>query len=848
MSTFTNDFIELYRTLMKNKFMSEATPIFGKTPTLKRVHDLIVAGEPHLPVPFRAGYTTPLLERLDSVFARLDFKNPRSALFLEALSGAVYQHEVKSQLPALNRFLAVISDLYRSFLDSTKREHLNVPLTGVLPPLAVFQSSPQNGPFTIPIDQVNGLIGADIGVVSLPATLANHPFLFGSLAHETGGHDVLHADVKLLPELRDQAHSLLGGMGAGKAGLLWDYWMDEAASDVYGVLNMGPAFGANLTALLAVFIAQTEKRGAPLPILRTQSGSAPDGSLDSHPTDILRLSLVQGAISALVGLSKPTKDRYIAELDELATLCAPGASSIELAGFARISVGKSVDFDESLPISDLRQSARLIGAHIATASLDALDGHSIQAIETWNDADEAAASGIATLLRANKSIVNGGDDAQILAGLTLALLDQPYKYAAFSKLATEALDDSFRRDPYWGMPEPDSFILRTSRPVPKTTTPIDPYAALIIDYNPLEGDVTGLGMGPEIVTLHAIDAIPWPDASSRPKAAPLNPTPAPDASLPKADIALITWTAAEANAMSMVLTPNYLAMPPSSHVGNNVWYPYTHKYKDYISKLRPGSSPALQSRNLGKYFMSEIGSQKVLCFKSSLHLARDMETLPVRDLFKQIAAETGAKLIVTTGTAGAIGPRLILGDAVIASQVCFDCMRMLKDADFNNKTYTSKYNLAADAKIALANRKLIPANVSHLPSLPRSPRIYTGTTVLGGPNIVVTTDIFAYDDSTDHYHLQGKGSMVEMDDAVLALACEDLGDSAPAWLAIRNASDPQVGPNLTKADAAKIYEDYGYWTSLTSVLACWAVVTSYDLKPPALNGARARGASKGGKA
>jgi len=91
--------------------------------------------------------------------------------------------------------------------------------------------------------------------------------------------------------------------------------------------------------------------------------------------------------------------------------------------------------------------------------------------------------------------------------------------------------------------------------------------------------------------------------------------------------------------------------------------------------------------------------------------------------------------------------------------------------------------------------------------------------------VIVTTDIFAYDDSTDHYQLQGKGTMVEMDDAVLALACEELGNSAPDWLAIRNASDPQVGPNLTKADAAKIYADYGYWTTLSSVLGCWSVIT-----------------------
>ena len=89
---------------------------------------------------------------------------------------------------------------------------------------------------------------------------------------------------------------------------------------------------------------------------------------------------------------------------------------------------------------------------------------------------------------------------------------------------------------------------------------------------------------------------------------------------------------------------------------------------------------------------------------------------------------------------------------------------------------------------------------------------------------MVTTDIFAYDDATNHYGLQGLGSMVEMDDAVLALACEELGNNAPHWLSIRNASDPQVSATFDKDQAAKIYEKYGYWTSLTSVIASWACV------------------------
>ncbi len=65
--------------------------------------------------------------------------------------------------------------------------------------------------------------------------------------------------------------------------------------------------------------------------------------------------------------------------------------------------------------------------------------------------------------------------------------------------------------------------------------------------------------------------------------------------------------------------------------------------------------------------------------------------------------------------------------------------------------------------------------------------------------------------------------MVEMDDAVLGLACDELGSKAPKWMAIRNASDLQMRSIAEKEQAAQIYQRYGYWTTIPSVLASWAV-------------------------
>ena len=130
---------------------------------------------------------------------------------IETLAGAVYQHADADVAPDLHRFLAVISNFYRSFLDSRQRLSAGFPLIEQDPPLAMFQHSGEAGPFTITAENVRQLTGGTVGVVSLPATYRKHPVLWASLAHETGGHDVLHADEALLPELTAGVKAMFGG-------------------------------------------------------------------------------------------------------------------------------------------------------------------------------------------------------------------------------------------------------------------------------------------------------------------------------------------------------------------------------------------------------------------------------------------------------------------------------------------------------------------------------------------------------------------------------------------------------------------------------------------------------------
>jgi len=52
----------------------------------------------------------------------------------------------------------------------------------------------------------------------------------------------------------------------------------------------------------------------------------------------------------------------------------------------------------------------------------------------------------------------------------------------------------------------------------------------------------------------------------------------------------------------------------------------------------------------------------------------------------------------------------------------------------------------------------------------------------------------------------------------------------PRWLVIRNASDPQIDGTLPKKEqvkaAVEAYQQYGYWTSVNSSIAAWAVIAA----------------------
>ncbi len=459
------NFVALCNRLADIKFLGKLAPPppWGEgSPSVKSVpavRTAVASGKRAIPDKYVEAFIAPLRRALPRLV--------EDATTLETLAGAVYQHGPDYDLtPQLRRFLAVVSDLFHSFLAREKREKVQIRLRERLPPLAAFKYVGDIGPFTFQFEQVRQDIRGRVAVVSLPATYADHPLLWALLAHETGGHDVVHAVPRLFQELQGGVGQALEntsvpGLGREELIVLWKYWMDEAVADAYGLLNVGPAFGLNLAAYHA---ACWSKQG-----LRVEIPKVRMGSTDEHPPAILRIHLAIGVVESLAGLSEAKRNTYIDDLKRLAVLCA-SAEVIQISCDVPFGQGKSVRIEAALPLGPMLEAARQVGQYIATVKLPALRNHSIQDIETWDDADEARAREVKHALAAGKSIVDTGDDAQLLAGATMYLLDHPNHYARVAKALAGALDHSFATDPIWGRPrmEPAAVVRvsSTSRQTP----------------------------------------------------------------------------------------------------------------------------------------------------------------------------------------------------------------------------------------------------------------------------------------------------------------------------------------------------------------------------------------------
>lgn len=310
--------------------------------------------------------------------------------------------------------------------------------------------------------------------------------------------------------------------------------------------------------------------------------------------------------------------------------------------------------------------------------------------------------------------------------------------------------------------------------------------------------------------------LPWPEGLA-PK--PIQYNSIPVSPLPAADVLVVTWTSAEWMALADVLTPGF---------HKDTWLRYAHNWVRFAPHLT-WKSPAKEANCLGEYMLTQIGEKRVLCVHSQLHLATDDNTAPVVALWQQMIKEVSPELVITTGTAGGIGISTELGDIFVVSNAKFNCTKAFKSQPWAQERFTGSKTADSYSIDPVAIRDLLVTNSAKLEPIAKRNPIVT----FGGD--VESVDYFGFDDTDDSYHIVSNDPQAhteEMDDATLPLALRDLGSSIP-WLSIRNASDPEVPSSIGTLEeqskwASRIYEKYGYWTTVGSAIACWAVIADME--------------------
>ena len=474
-------------------------------------------GASYLPASYKDSYIRPLRKNLKLVLAQA------KPSLVANIVGAVYDQGPQSGVTKeIQRFVAVISNLYRTFINAPINKDTNLQFQTFNPPLATFafENPVKELPFpsTLPADEVRLLFLGSVGIVILPSTYRSFPVLWGALAHEVGGHDVLRVDREILPELESSILTLFTQSRDIEPNRreflrqLWKYWIDEAASDLLGILNMGPSYALACALYAAVFNkqlmptiiesykgdAQRKKTLSDLrdemdqvPILRSSPPPRfPPDNIDTHPPDVLRLYTMIGAIRGLQGLSVQCKEAYVKRIQDLIDLGTShkngtprendkGSTDITIEGYLQIAsdVWISINSENgTVPFEIMKECAIEVGRHVVTAELNVLarktgKWQNVQSWVTWTDEHEKIVETIKNLLLTSgregpQPIANYGDDAQLLAGATCALFENPDPkfFKTVNELLGHALTKSYERDEVWGNPA----LARVWRPDPNS--------------------------------------------------------------------------------------------------------------------------------------------------------------------------------------------------------------------------------------------------------------------------------------------------------------------------------------------------------------------------------------------
>ncbi len=389
----------------------------------------LVRARTRLPPAYQEAVATPLIATLDrlgpSGLKRLFTSDPdrtgSAALLLDAAQAVLQAGDGA----ATDAFQEVVSDLYDGFLSAQDRRGVKLPERSVLAPMVKW-GCPDDGPSTWPADATASL-GATTGVVNLPPGSARHGLcVWAALGHETAGHDILGADRGLKAELADAVRRALREAGLTTLAGYWAERIDETASDVLGILNMGPAAGFGLLATLRGFRLSSGS-GA-----RLQSEGAGD---DEHPADVVRGFLAAATIRTLPFGGATAWAAAVERETQL------DAQVIRLSR-------------REVSLAEARGSAATAARAVASTPMRTLEGHALGEIQTWRDRDDDVVTRLGAALagvgKVSVAIEQGDYAAHAVAAAVTLAVGRGGDPAALQPRLVTMLAAMHRRNPVWG--------------------------------------------------------------------------------------------------------------------------------------------------------------------------------------------------------------------------------------------------------------------------------------------------------------------------------------------------------------------------------------------------------------
>ncbi|MCG8454720.1 MAG: hypothetical protein MI919_00455 [Holophagales bacterium] len=329
--------------------------------------------------------------------------------------------------------------------------------------------------------------------------------------------------------------------------------------------------------------------------------------------------------------------------------------------------------------------------------------------------------------------------------------------------------------------------------------------------------------------------------------------PAPTASLPKADIVVITWTSAEWSALDHVFLNSNTVRHHYSHAWESAW----HLYNLGAPASDPNYAPLWGYYRLVRITNAAGAPVDVLLFKADAHLAYAPWIDGLSQMMTHILEDARPEYVYSIGTAGGTSDSERLGDTVITNaghlrleqaentHVSYNHTTVSCDDWFPSFTLVSQVeqqllyplNHVVNAfELTYLIRRLHQRNVASrlfgyddLVNAPLQPQNLTTPRGLNKSNVaLLTTDTYfiaSGDDSAQY-------SALEMDDAVIGHVA---ARHNAKFAFVRNISDPLVpasnrtGSTPIPHDVRKdwsglIYEDFGLYTSFNGALLTWATI------------------------